>query len=386
MTLDGKIFENINNIISDNELKGILCLGKEYFRYLTGTTLPFPEYYPEKKIATIYTPDYKGIILPPEWEQAIIDQGWKENVHTYNINQGNNSAVFLQTLEKVFKENKIEKSKIGYDSINTPVVLLQELRKKIPHVQFVSIDEDLNKARITKNVQEIELIQKSCKYTDRGIINALNHLEGTLDGFGYTIPEYVERVRVHVFEAGGSGVGDLLVTFGSNTQFLYSPHRGRVKDRVLFRTDVSSQYLGYWSNLGRMGFTGEPTKQYEDAYKENRELKNQAKESITPGTRCSKIYKKIKDEADRNGTILHSEILGHGVGVTQYEAPFITPYDNTELQKGMVVSLDISTIGPKNEIIHDKDIYEITSDGCRKLSNYRDWEKIYAVTGFRAVH
>ena len=42
--------------------------------------------------------------------------------------------------------------------------------------------------------------------------------------------------------------------------------------------------------------------------------------------------------------------------------------------------------GPENEIIHDKDVYVITEKGSRKLSWYRDWDKIYAITGFRSVH
>jgi len=52
----------------------------------------------------------------------------------------------------------------------------------------------------------------------------------------------------------------------------------------------------------------------------------------------------------------------------------------------MVVALDVHTHGPGMELIHDKDVYAITDDGSRKLSWYRDWDRMYAVTGFRATH
>ena len=52
----------------------------------------------------------------------------------------------------------------------------------------------------------------------------------------------------------------------------------------------------------------------------------------------------------------------------------------------MVVALDIYTRGPAEELIHDKDVYAITADGHRLLSWYRNWDRLYAVTGFRATH
>jgi hypothetical protein len=57
-----------------------------------------------------------------------------------------------------------------------------------------------------------------------------------------------------------------------------------------------------------------------------------------------------------------------------------------ELKIGNVLALGIATLGPRREIIVDRDVYEITHEGARKLSWYRRWDKIYEVTGFRAVH
>jgi len=52
----------------------------------------------------------------------------------------------------------------------------------------------------------------------------------------------------------------------------------------------------------------------------------------------------------------------------------------------MVLVLDIYTYGPRRELIHSKDTYEIVEDGCRLMSWYRNWDRLYAVTGFRASH
>ena len=78
--------------------------------------------------------------------------------------------------------------------------------------------------------------------------------------------------------------------------------------------------------------------------------------------------------------------FGHGVGVSDWEPPFLNPYDDTELDEGMVIALDIYTYGPNRELIHSKDIYEITEDEPRLLSWYKTWDKLYSVYGFRTTH
>jgi hypothetical protein len=52
----------------------------------------------------------------------------------------------------------------------------------------------------------------------------------------------------------------------------------------------------------------------------------------------------------------------------------------------MVLALDIYTYGPCGELVHSKDTYEITDEGSRLLSWYKEWYELYAVTGFRARH
>jgi Xaa-Pro aminopeptidase len=379
-----EIMENLHVILSKNNFDAIFCLGDDNFRYLTGTILPFPKDFPEKQFSIIISPSHKSVIVPPEWEQAVQDQDWDGPIHTYDVNKGKNE--FVKTLVDIIKEHKLDATRIGFDAVNTPFKIYEDINAKIPDIKLVSIDEDLNESKIIKKEFEVKLIEKACEHIDRGIIHALNHLEGTLDNVGYTIPEYAERIRVHFYESGGSGIGDLSVTYGKDTQYLFTTHAGSFKESDLFRMDVTAHYLGYWSNIGRMGFIDEPTKQYENAYNSNKLLKKTAIDLLEPGINCNTIFNKISTDAKKKGIKLFSSLIGHGVGVSHVEKPYLNEYDHTKLQKGMVIALDITTMGPKNEIIHDKDVYEITENGSRKLSWYRDWDKIYAVTGFRSVH
>jgi Xaa-Pro aminopeptidase len=135
-----------------------------------------------------------------------------------------------------------------------------------------------------------------------------------------------------------------------------------------------------------MAYTGYPPPEIEDTYYDNQEIKMFAVELLKPGARGDKIFNTIKAEATKVGAKLFGSSVGHGVGCSHNEAPWLNEGSQDELQGGNVISLGVSTLGPRKEVFVDRDVYEITPEGARKLSWYRSWSSIYTVTGFRAVH
>jgi Xaa-Pro aminopeptidase len=261
------------------------------------------------------------------------------------------------------------------------------MRKELPKVRWGDADPLLRELRIVKTPEEVAYIETACQYLDRGIIHALNHLEGTVENPGYTVAEFTERTRVHTFEDGASGVGHMSTTLGPDACLFYSPSRGVFCQDIPFKCDFTSHYMGYWANLGRMAYTGKPPTEYVQAYEENMTLKQEALNALEPGVTCSEVFEKVKSKADEAGIPFLADYgIGHGVGVSHYEPPYLEPGDETKLKAGMVVAVDVRTWGPGREVIHSKDVYVVEGGGTRLLSWYRDWDRFYEVTGFRATH
>ena len=83
--------------------------------------------------------------------------------------------------------------------------------------------------------------------------------------------------------------------------------------------------------------------------------------SLRAGKKCSEIYNSIRDYADDEGIhLLKGSDLGHGIGVSEREAPFINPDYGTVLQEGMVIVLTIYMQTSHGELVCSKDTYEIT--------------------------
>lgn len=378
----------IRAAVQESGLDAFLVFGPDNFNYLTRTVLPFAEHHPNRGAAALLPKEGSPVIVcPHDWSQAIQDQGWKGETVSYDENAAVGVEALANSLEELLVSLGLDRKKIGFDASRATKATMNLLHRKAPAAEFVQADQMVAGLRLVKTPGEVAHIERACKQTDMGIVWALMHLEGAVDTPGYNIAEFTERIRVHVNENGASGVGLLNTAFGSEGQIYYTPQRGWVKDEELFRMDVSAHYNGYWANLGRMGVVGTPSPEQEAAYGDNLRLKAAALEMMKPGVACNEVYAHVARAAERMAVGLWKEPgIGHGVGASHHEAPYLSLGCSTVLQPGMTLALDIYTYGPRQELIHSKDVYLVTEDGNRKLSWYRSWDRLYAVTGWRATH
>lgn len=84
---------------------------------------------------------------------------------------------------------------------------------------------------------------------------------------------------------------------------------------------------------------------------------------LVPGRRASEVYRdmaaRIKELAP-DDTFRHHG--GHGVGLSGYEPPFLTPYDDTVLQVGMTLAVEPGSYGADHGVRVEND-YLVTENG-----------------------
>lgn len=378
----------IQTFLEEEGLNAILIFGVDNLTYVHQVVLPFSDNYPDKSIIGLRTLEGESVIICPfDWREAIIDQGFKGSIKVYNLNKKHTSKAVIHILEETIINLDLQNARIGFDESRATKDFVDLLKTGLHEVSWINCDDRLKELRIIKTPDEIKRIESAAYQSELGIITALMHLEGTIDVPGYYVNEFTERVRVHVFEFGGSGVGHMATQVGSNAQRYYTPQRGTLKNGDIVRIDVTNHFQGYWSNAGRMAVIGHPDERQSDSYADNLILKSIAAEMLKKGNRCNEIYNGVKTYADNNGIKFWEEVgIGHGVGVSHREPPYINSQDETVLEPGVVIALDIYNYGPEGELIHSKDIYEITENEPRLLSWFKTWDKLYAVYGFRTTH
>jgi Xaa-Pro aminopeptidase len=368
------------------DVGAVLATGAGNFTYLTQTSLPFAPSFPDHRALAVQPLDGRpAIISPSAWADAVQAQDWTGYLFEYAA--GRPYAALLATTSEAVAEMGLAQSRIGFDAAWMPVALVDGLREALPKVQWRPCDRLLRDLRVIKTREEQELLQEAVRQSDRAIVSALNHTEGTIDAVSYSLAETAERLRVHVGEFGGSATGHLGIVQGPDARHLYVPAHDQLRAGNLVRLDLTNEYRGYWSSAGRTVSIGQPTEAQVRTYRENLALKAAAVRMLRPGQSSQEVYATVAREAEEAGIAFLADAgAGHGLGTSEREAPYLAAHDATVLESGMVLALDIYTRGPDRELVHSVDVYAIEADGPRLMSWYRNWDRLYPVVGTTARH
>ena len=374
-----KLFERL----SQEKLDGVMFWGPDNITYLTGFVFPFAQSLPHKQTVLLATEEKAVVFCSADFAEVPPENGWEGKVVVIS-----ESITPDALAEKIAAEAKTEFSGVGKwaaDSDNISEAHWNALAAK--DINLEACDKIFGELRMVKTDDEIKKLTWASRMAERGIVSTLNHTEGTFDAVSYARAETAERMRVHVAEFGGQAVGQVQALQGDDLKLFHYINHDRVTDKGFTRYDLTAASEGYWSSAGRTIFVGKPDQAAKDAYMDNLKLKAFVVSQLKPGAKCSEIFAKTEAKSAEWGIPFMKEAgVGYGVGVSEREAPFLNLADDTELQKNMVIAVDVWTYGPAGEWIHSIDTYAITDDGSDRISWYRDYDRLYEMIGITARH
>ena len=163
------------------------------------------------------------------------------------------------------------------------------------------------------------------------------------------------------------------VLFGERAALPHgSPSERRLKPGDGVLVDMGCTVQGYWSDITRTVFYGEPNEKQKDIYDVVLKANRTAFDAIKPGVTCGSIdlaARKVIENAGYGDYFIHR--LGHGVGLEIHEAPYIVRNNKLILESGMVFSNEpgiyiIDEIG-----IRVEDTVTCTQNGCESLTRFK---------------
>jgi Xaa-Pro dipeptidase len=236
-----------------------------------------------------------------------------------------------------------------------------------PNVRFVDVSSQLGYIRMVKTPQEVDWIRKACTIADRALENAFRGLRT-----GMTEAELASTLTAEMKTLGG-GMVFVDVLFGERAAL---PHGGaserRLKPGDGVLVDMGCTVHGYWSDITRTAFYGDPSKRQTEIYNIVLEANRAAFNAVKPGATCESIdiaARKIIEEAGYGEYFIHR--LGHGVGLQIHEHPYMVKNNMLPLADGMVFSDEpgIYIVGELGVRVEDTVV--CTQTGCKSLTRHR---------------
>jgi Xaa-Pro aminopeptidase len=381
------IVEKVQQAMATHGYDTVIAMGPDNFQYLTGTHLPFLYSHHDRFAGVVWPKDSQPVILcPSEWTKSIHALSWIKKIFPYSetrsMDTGTEATNLLShLLREVIKLG--EGTEIGIDRGRVPFRFYKALGEALGKMRLVGCDEFFKTLRMVKTSREAQLLEEAAYRTDHGIEGALHHV--LVVGSRYE-KGLAEIIRIHCLERGLDFMGYHSVSQAASGEHArkfwpLAPKFGvgwgkRLAAGEMVRLEMQAALDGYWSDAARMMINGDPTPEQKQAYDNLVTLREVAMKNIKPGVPCSQVFKAVKTYAEERRIDLFSDLgVGHGIGVTPHEPPYLIEGDGTPLIAGMILVIDPIIQGPQREIMRSKDTVLVTQDGCKLLGWYKDWRE-----------
>lgn len=249
----------------------------------------------------------------------------------------------------------------------------ERLRSVLPQAELVSVDDMWAQLRTTKTASEVQRIRHIGAAAQR-----ITEECAALVGAGCLERELGNLIAERYQEAGGEALTMLVVASGERSAHLNGPPTDRVmRAGEVVRTDVIGTAGHYYSDVARTAVVGEPSAQQRRVYDLLLDVHHRCLDALRPGAISSDVYA-IYHDAMRDAGLPAYHFVGHGLGVTLHEEPFINPLKAVPLEEGMVLCIEPLTSLEGRFGMQVEDEVLITADGCEPLTQAGDILRIGA--------
>lgn len=249
-----------------------------------------------------------------------------------------------------------------------------ELRRLLPEAAFSSASDLIAPMRMIKDDEEIEAMHRAAELADQVFEAVVRQLVPGVTEFEVAL-EIERQFALHgaeytSFETGVFFIGEG-ATGHTGTTRSSTGRRLRPGDSVMF--DFGCVLDGYCSDFGRSAFVGEPPEEYRRIHELVLEAQAVAMQAMRAGqvtaAEVNAVARRVIEEAGYGEGFTHR--LGHGIGVTVHEPPYLDVVDQTVLQANMTFTVEPSVILPGRYGNRVEDVVLVTKQGGRALNRAR---------------
>ncbi|TKI67075.1 aminopeptidase P family protein [Lysinibacillus mangiferihumi] len=312
--------QKLRKILQEQNIDGILITNEYNRRYMTGFT-------GTAGVAIVSQNDAVFITDFRYTEQATAQ------IKDYRIVQ--HEVTLLEEIATQVKAMGIKLLGFEKDSVSYGTY---ELYKNVIQADLVPVSGLIEKIRLIKTAQEINIIKVACEIADHAFTHILDYIKP-----GKTELDVSNELEFFMRQQGATQSSfDTIVASGLRSALPHGVATNKVIEKGDFVTlDFGALYNGYISDITRTVAVGEPSEKLVEMY--NTVLASQllALEKVGPGLtgiQADAIARDYLTEKGYGEAFGHS--LGHGIGLEVHEGPGLSKRSNTVLEPGMAVTIE----------------------------------------------
>ncbi len=250
------------------------------------------------------------------------------------------------------------------------VAQLNNLKNAFPFADVSAldeVDEIINSLRAIKSKDEVEYIKKAQAIAEEAFKEILKFIK-----IGVTEKEIALQLDFYMLSHGAEAVSfETIAVSGKNSSMPHGvPTEKKVENGDFITMDFGAVYKGYHSDMTRTVAVGNISEKQKEIYSIVLNAQKEALSVLKSGISCKSADKAARDIITASG---YGENFGHGtrhgVGVEIHEAPNLSPYSQSVLNCGNIVTVEPG-IYIENEFgVRIEDMALITENGYENLTS-----------------
>lgn len=269
----------------------------------------------------------------------------------------------VETAIECIQERGLERGRIGYEPDRLPARYFDEFRKALPQARFVDAQELFLEIRAVKTDVEIVRLKEGYRIATAVYRDLFQFIRP-----GLRLEELVQRERMIADRLGGLHYFDHVWISGPQEPWRPGPDKTvRIGDAG--GLDLGVYYEGYGTDFARAVSIGPARDDLKRAMDDLMLVREVIRKTAAPGSCGAEILRAAQDCVRRHNMKDGAGCLGHGLGLSCHEIPFLTLRDTLPLEPGMVFVIEMGRIIPAtNTYILIEDAGLITPTG---------WENVF---------
>jgi Xaa-Pro aminopeptidase len=356
------ILQKIAAIAAENDLDAIIATSPENFAYLAGFVVPSHHVLRWRHSMLIVKPDATVAAFTVDMEESTVS-GRLPGIPVKSWGEFTESS--MEVLAKQLRELSLATGRVGLETDYLPSRDLDILKRELPSVEFVAVQDLFNKARMIKTDRELDLLHRLSRISDEGIKDALAAAD-----VGTSEMQLAADLTRGIYSRGAEDFKFMIIATGERSQL---PNVGP-SERVLeagdiCRVEIFSILKGYHAGVCRTAYVGKPPEHAERIWALLSDATQMLLENIRPGASTREIYEAyLKMIAPLDMPPI--AFVGHGIGLHLHEGPYLGAQNDSALEAGMVLGIEPLIYRTGYGFgLQNKDMVAVTEKGCVLLSD-----------------
>jgi len=358
--MEHAVFQKLRTAMAEDGFDALVAHSLDNVTYTAGFQVPSQAMNRFRRTITILADKTFARQIVVNVEEALAHEKSRfSNIRSYNQFTDHPSDLIADALT----EAGVAAGRIAIELDYLPAMDFLRLQEKLPNATFVHARDLYFRTRMVKTDEEVELLREIGALTEQVMADVVDQLK-----VGMSEQTVGSAIMNRMLDVGADGVAYQVGSGARSGIINCKPTPKIIEADDVVRVEILGDMGGYRSNVTRTMVMGRPTDEQKQIWSVLIAARDACEAKLRPGQTVPDLWETYRSYCTGHGIQPSLTFLGHGIGRTIHEEPYLTETREIVLQPNVTHTMEPLYMVPGRMGFHVEDMYRITETGFEKIT------------------